>query len=52
MHLGWSSCVYPLVADDFVAVPDYDGPPIPAADLPDDPVLLFLRKGHPDCLLR
>ena len=52
MHLGWSSCVYPLEADDFAAVPDYDGEPVPAADLPDDPVLLFLRKGRPDCLLR
>ena len=38
MHLGWSSCVYPLVADDFAAVPDYDGAPIPAADLPEEPV--------------
>ena len=36
MHLGWSSCVYPLEADDFAAVPDYDGEPVPAADLPDD----------------
>ena len=52
MHLGWSSCVYPLEADDVAAAPDYDGAPIPAADLPDDPVILFLRKGHPDCLLR
>lgn len=52
MHLGWSSCVYPLEADDFAVVPDYDGAPIPAADLPDDPVLLLLRKDRPDCLLR
>ncbi len=52
MHLGWSSCLYPLEACDFAAVPDYDGAPIPAADLPNDPVLLFLRKGHPDSLLR
>ena len=52
MHLGWSSCLYPLEADDVAAVPDYDGAPIPDADLPDDPVLLLLRKGHPDCLLR
>ena len=52
MHLGWSSCLYPLEACDFAAVPDYDGAPIPAADLPNDPVLLFLRKGRPDSLLR
>ena len=52
MHLGWSSCVYPLEADDVAAAPDYDGEPIPAADLPDDPVLLLLRRDRPDCLLR
>ncbi len=52
MHLGWSSCVYPLEADDVAAAPDYDGEPIPAADLPDDPVLLLLRQDRPDSLLR
>ncbi len=52
MHLGWSSCVYPLSADDFAAVPDYSGEPIPDCDLPDDEVVLFMGKGEEDSLLR
>ena len=52
MHLGWSSCVYPLSADDFAAVPDYSGEPIPDCDLPDDEVVLFMGKGQEDSLLR
>ena len=52
MHLGWSSCAYPLDAADFASVPDYAGPAIPAADLPDDEVILLVRKGEEDCLLR
>ena len=52
MHLGRSSCVYPLEADDFAAVPDSDGEPTPDADLPDDAVSLLLRKDSPDCLPR
>lgn len=52
MFLGWSSYVYPLEADDFAFVPDYVGEPIPASDLPDDPILLLIRKDGPDCLLR
>ena len=52
MFLGWSSCVYPLEADDFASVPDYVGEPILASDLPDDPILLLIQKNGPDCLLR
>ena len=52
MHLGWSSCAYPLDAADFASVPDYAGSAIPAADLPDDEVILLVRKGEEDCLLR
>ena len=52
MHLGWSSCVYPLSADDFADVPDYAGDPIPESDLPDDDVILLLGRGDEDSLLR
>ncbi|MCR5413330.1 MAG: hypothetical protein K6F50_01215 [Kiritimatiellae bacterium] len=52
MHLGWSSQVYPLDAADFADVPDYDGPPLNAKDLPDDPVVLLIRKDGPDTLVR
>lgn len=52
MHLGWSSHVYPLEAADFGDVPDYSGEPISADDLPPDPVILLIRKGHPDSLVR
>lgn len=52
MHLGWSSRTYPLDAADFAGVPDYDGPEIPESDLPDDEVVLLIRKGAPDALLR
>ena len=52
MHLGWSSCTYPLDASDFADVPDYDGPAIPAACLPSDEVVLLIAKGCPDRLLR
>ena len=52
MHLGWSSHVYPLEAADFSDVPDYVGEPIPADDLPPDRVILLIRKGRPDSLVR
>lgn len=52
MRLGWSSRLYPLDAGDFASVPDYSGPAIPASDLPDDPVVLFIRPGEPDALVR
>ena len=51
-HLGWSSNVYPLEAADLVALPDYTGAPIPAAALPQDAVILFIRPDGPDALLR
>lgn len=52
MHLGWSSHVYPLEAADFGDVPDYSGEPISADDLPPDPVILLIRRGRPDSLVR
>lgn len=52
MHLGWSSCVYPLEADDLGRVPDYAGDPVPDSSLPDDQVILFIRDGEVDSLLR
>ncbi len=52
MYLGWSSHVYPLEAADFSDVPDYVGEPIAAYDLPPDRVILLIRKGHPDSLVR
>ena len=52
MRLGWSSHVYPLEAADFDDVPDYAGDPIPAGELPPDRVVLLIRKGHPDSLVR
>ena len=52
MHLGWSSHVYPLEAADFGDVPDYSDEPISADDLPPDPVILLIRKGRPDSLVR
>ncbi len=52
MHLGWSSCAYPLRAADFADVPDYDGPAIPADALPRDDVILLIRKDAPDALVR
>ena len=52
MHLGWSSHVYPLEAADFGDVPDYSGEPISVDDLPPDPVILLIRKGRPDSLVR
>ena len=52
MRLGWSSHVYPLEAADFDDVPDYAGEPIPARELPSDRVILLIRKGHPDSLVR
>ena len=52
MHLGWSSHVYPLEAADFDDVPDYAGESIPAGELPSDRVVLLIRKGHPDSLVR
>lgn len=51
-HLGWSSHVYPLDAADFAQVPDYEGPEIPAAALPEDDILLYIRPDGPDALLR
>ena len=52
MRLGWSSHVYPLEAADFDDVPDYAGDSIPAGELPSDRVVLLIRKGHPDSLVR
>ena len=52
MRLGWSSHVYPLEATDFDDVPDYAGDSIPAGELPSDRVVLLIRKGHPDSLVR
>ena len=52
MHLGWSSHVYPLEAADFGDVPDYSDEPISVDDLPPDPVILLIRKGCPDSLVR
>lgn len=51
-HLGWSSRIYPLEAGDFAKVPDYDGGDIPAAALPSDGVILYMRPDGPDALLR
>ncbi len=50
--LGWSSHCYPLECGELVGLPDYEGPAIRDADLPPDPVILFIRKDHPDVLLR
>lgn len=52
MHLGWSSHVYPLEAADFSNVPDYADEPIPEGELPSDPVILLIRPGRPDALVR
>lgn len=52
MRLGWSSHVYPLEAADFDDVPDYAGESIPVGELPSDRVVLLIRKGHPDSLVR
>lgn len=52
MYLGWSSHVYPLEAADFADVPDYVGEPIPEKELPPDGVVLLIRSGHPDSLVR
>jgi len=52
MFLGWSSRTYPLDAADFATVEDYSGPEIPAKDLPGDDVVLLIRRGRPDALLR
>lgn len=52
MHLGWSSHVYPLDASDVAKAGDYDGPAISDRDLPDDRVILLIRKDAPDVLLR
>ena len=52
MHLGWSSHVYPLEAADLTGVPDYADEPVPADELPADKVILLIRKGHPDSLVR
>lgn len=51
-HLGISSNVYPLEAEDLAALPDYDGPEIPREVLPRDDVLLYMRPDGPDALLR
>ena len=47
-HLGWSSHVYPLDAADFAQVPDYAGPAIPSAALPDDALAEYLEKNGYD----
>ncbi len=52
MHLGWSSLVYPLEAADFADVPDYSDEPIPERELPQDRVILLIRPGRPDALVR
>ena len=52
MFLGWSSHLYPLEADDFVAIPDYAGPAIPDSALPADEVILLIRPDAPDALVR
>ena len=52
MHLGWSSHVYPLEAADFADVPDYVGEPISESTLPPDRVILLIRKGRQDSLVR
>jgi hypothetical protein len=41
-----------LDAADFLQVPDYEGPEIPAAALPEDDILLYIRPDGPDALLR
>lgn len=51
MHLGWSSRTYPLDAADLARAPD-GGRGIDPADLPDDEVVLYIRKDAPDVLLR
>ena len=52
MHLGWSSHVYPLESADFADVPDYAGEPIPESELPSDRVILLIRRGRSDSLVR
>ena len=52
MRLGWSSHVYPLEAADFADVPDYAGAPIPEQELPPDRIVLLIRPGCPDALVR
>lgn len=52
MHLGWSSCVYPLVAADLARVPDCADDAIRDCDLPGDGVILLIRRDLPDSLLR
>ncbi len=49
-HLGWSSAVYPLEAGDLAALPEADGAAFSA--LPADEILLLIRPGAPDALLR
>ena len=51
-HIGWSSHIYPLDAADFLQVPDYADGPIPEGELPPDKVILLIRKGLPDSLVR
>lgn len=51
-HVGWSSHVYPVDAADVARQPDYDGPAIPEAALPPDGIILYIRPGGPDALLR
>lgn len=52
MRLGWSSHVYSLESADFADVPDYAGEPIPESELPPDRVVLLIRRGIPDSLVR
>ncbi len=51
-HLGISSYVYPLEAADVAKLADYAGEPIPETALPDDDILIYIRRGAPDVLLR
>lgn len=52
MFLGWSSRTYPLDAADLVRLPDCDDAAIRERDLPDDAVILLVRRGSPDALVR
>lgn len=52
MFLGWSSCVYPLEADEIASLPDCADASISSGDLPEDPVVLLIRPDGPDALLR
>ncbi|MGN0853820.1 MAG: hypothetical protein ACI4Q3_10670 [Kiritimatiellia bacterium] len=51
MFLGQSLYAYPLWAEDVAALDDLPQPPR-GRDLPEDPVIILIRPGAPDALVR